>query len=225
MQPRETFVVDITKSEEELLAAMKSKTRYNVRLAEKKGVRVFQSSDEKYRAAFVDLVTGTADRKGITPHPRKYYETMLGTLLGEHAMLFVAEHEGDILGINFMTYHEGTATYLHGGSSDVKRDYMAPFLLQWEAIRDAKRRGCVRYDFGGIHSKIENPRLPDGQGKSSIDSWSGITRFKTGFSPETVPTMFPGCYDIVLSPLRYFLYKFLSSLRSSVARARKTVGV
>lgn len=220
MQPRETFVVDIAKSEEELLAAMKSKTRYNIRLAEKKGVRVFQTTDEKYQKAFVDLARGTADRKGIAAHPREYYEAMLGTLLGDTATLFVAEHEGDILGINFMTYHDGVATYLHGGSSDTKREYMAPFLLQWEAMKDAKRRGCNFYDFGGIriHSKIENR-------KSSIDSWAGITRFKTGFSPATAPTVFPGCYDIVLSPSHYFLYIFFSTARAWIAKVRKLVGV
>ncbi len=218
MQPRETFVVDISKNEEVLLAEMKPKVRYNVRLAEKRGVRVFASDDEKYRKAFVDLVTGTADRKGIVPHPRRYYETMLETLLGDMATLFVAEHEGDILGINLMIFHGDTATYLHGGSADVKREYMAPFLLQWEAMKEAKRRGCTRYDFGGIHSQfaIRN---------SQFDSWAGITRFKTGFSPATAPTAFPGCYDIILSPTRYFLYRFFSAALSCTVNIRKLAGV
>jgi lipid II:glycine glycyltransferase (peptidoglycan interpeptide bridge formation enzyme) len=220
MQPRETFVVDITKSEEELLAGMKPKVRYNVRLAEKKSARVFQSTDEKYRRAFVDLVTGTADRKGIVPHSRAYYEKMLSVLLGERATLFVAEHEGDILGVNLMVFSGDTAIYLHGGSAEVKRDCMAPFLLQWEAMKDAKRRGRARYDFGGVHtkSKIKNQ-------KSKIDPWEGITRFKTGFSPDTVPTVFPGCYDIILSPSRYFLYRFFSVMRSCSVTAKKFIGI
>ncbi len=223
MQPREIFVVDITKGEEELLAAMKSKTRYNVRLAEKKGVRAFPTTDEKYQKAFVDLVTGTADRKGIVPHPRKYYETMLKTLLGDTATLFVAEHEGDILGINFMTYHGDSATYLHGGSSDTKRECMAPFLLQWEAMRDAKRRGCTRYDFGGVKTGNNEQRTMNREqgARNKENGWEGITRFKIGFSPETAPTVFPGCYDIVLSPSRYFLYTFFSAVLSHVARVRK----
>ena len=249
MQPRETFVVDISKGEAELLAAMKSKTRYNVRLAEKKGVRVFQTTDEQYRQSFIDLVTGTADRKGIVPHPRAYYEAMLTTLLGDTATLFVAEHEGDILGINFMTYHEGTATYLHGGSADVKREYMAPFLLQWEAMKDAKRRRCTRYDFGGVKTGYmmqdtgyrmtngelqetrdtsqlaEDKEWKDGSKNHASSDWAGITRFKVGFSPETAPTVFPGCYDIILSPSRYFLYTFFSALRSQVVRMRKMMSI
>lgn len=251
MQPMEAFVVDITKSEEELLAGMKSKTRYNVRLAEKKGVRVFQSIDEKYRRAFVELVTGTADRKGIVPHPRTYYEKMLGVLLGERATLFVAEHEGDILGVNLMVFFGDTATYLHGGSADVKREYMAPFLLQWEAMKDAKRRGCTRYDFGGVKTgcKMQDARCRMSDAKDqrqetgdkeqkngsknhaslimhhTSGDWAGITRFKTGFSPSTAPTVFPGCHDIVLSPSRYFLYQLLSVVLSHAAGIRKSVGV
>ena len=218
MQPRETFVVDISKSEAELLTEMKSKTRYNIRLAEKKGVRVFRMTDEKYRKMFVDLVTRTADRKGIMPHPRDYYETMLATLPGDVATLFVAEHEGDILGINLVIFFGDTAIYLHGGSADVKREYMAPFLLQWEAIREAKCRGCIRYDFGGVRAGQES------RGPGS-DSWAGITRFKVGFSPMTVPTVFPGCYDVVLSPVRYFLYRFFSVILSRISGIRKLAGV
>jgi lipid II:glycine glycyltransferase (peptidoglycan interpeptide bridge formation enzyme) len=241
MQPRETFVVDISKNEEVLLAEMKPKVRYNVRLAEKRGVRVFASDDEKYRKAFVNLVTGTADRKGIVPHPRAYYEKMLEILLDDTAALFVAEHEGDILGANLMIFHGDTATYLHGGSGYVKREYMAPFLLQWEAIREATRRGCTRYDFGGVKTgyKMQDAgcrmresegteRKGGGKNHASLimhhvsGDWAGITRFKTGFSPLTEPTVFPGCYDIVLSPTRYFLYRFFSILRSWVSGVRKS---
>ncbi len=225
MQPRETFVIDISKDEDMLLAEMKSKTRYNIRLAEKKGVRVFLSNNERFRKAFVDLVTGTADRKGIVPHPRKYYEKMLETLLGDTATLFVAEHESDILGVNLMVFHDGTATYLHGGSADVKREYMAPFLLQWEAIREAKRRGCTRYDFGGIRTVSSQQSAVNKKQSTSNNGWEGITRFKIGFSPATEPIVFPGCYDIVLSPARYFLYRFFSIFRAHVTRIRKSAGV
>lgn len=227
MQSKETFVIDITKSEVELLARMKPKTRYNVRLAGKRGVHVFQTTDKKYQAAFVDLVSRTADRKGIVSHPRTYYEKMLSTLLGDTATLFVAEHEGDILGVNLIIFYGDTATYLHGGSADTKREYMAPFLLQWEAIREAKRRGCIWYDFGGVRTRLKIPvRMSGGESrKFPADPWSGITRFKIGFSPETEPTRFPGCYDIILSPTRYAVYRFFSFSVSFVAHARKTIRV
>ncbi|NTW15387.1 MAG: aminoacyltransferase [Candidatus Moranbacteria bacterium] len=200
MQPRETFVVDLSLSEEELLAAMKPKTRYNIGVARKRGVRVIVSMDPNRIEAFIRLVTGTADRKGIVPHPRAYYEAMCETLLGNDGKIFAAEKDGEVVAANLVVFHGNTATYLHGGSDDRHRADMAPFLLQWEAMLDAKRRGCSRYDFGGVSM----PELECGEGK-----WLGITRFKTGFSPKTSATAFPGAYDIVLSPVRYLAYRMI----------------
>jgi len=208
MQPRETFRVGLKRSEEELLAAMKSKTRYNIRIAEKRGVRVVATTEPKYRDAFIRLVTGTADRKGIVPHPKGYYEAMCETLLGENGEIFAAEKNGEIIAANLVVFYGDTATYLHGGSDDRFRADMAPFLLQWEAMRGAKRRGLSWYDFGGVSTR----EFADGSGK-----WLGITRFKFGFSPATGATVFPGAYDIVLSSARYFLYTVMQRARGFVA--------
>ncbi len=204
MQPREIFRVGLAPSEEELLAAMKSKTRYNIRIAEKRGVRVIATIEPKYRDAFIHLVTGTADRKGIVPHPKAYYEAMCATLLGENGSIFAAEKDGEIVAANLVVFHGDTATYLHGGSDERFRADMAPFLLQWEAMCEAKRRGCSWYDFGGVSTR----EFSEGSGK-----WLGITRFKFGFSPATGATVFPGAYDIVLSPSRYFLYTVIQGAR------------
>lgn len=203
MQPRETFVVDLALTEEELLAAMKPKARYNIGVAKKRGVNVAMSSDAKYVEAFIRLVTGTADRKGILPHPKAYYEAMCASLLGENGKIFAAEKDGTIVAANLVVFHHMTATYLHGGSDERFRADMAPFLLQWEAMREAKRRGCARYDFGGV-SMAE---LEAGTGK-----WLGITRFKIGFSPSTSATVFPGSYDVVLSLMRYVAYRMIQSV-------------
>jgi peptidoglycan pentaglycine glycine transferase (the first glycine) len=204
MQPRETFVVDLSPAEEELLAAMKPKARYNIGVAKKRGVNVAMSSDAKYVEAFIRLVTGTADRKGIVPHPKSYYEAMCVSLLGEGGMIFAAEKDRSIVAANLVVFHGNTATYLHGGSDERFRADMAPFLLQWEAMCDAKRRGCARYDFGGVSMS----ELEAGAGK-----WLGITRFKTGFSPSTSATVFPGAYDVVLSPLRYAVYRMMQKMK------------
>ena len=204
MQPRETFVVDLTPSEEELLSAMKPKTRYNIRIAEKRGVKIVSSTEPKYREAFIRLVTGTADRKGITAHPVAYYEAMLETLLGDMATVIVAEKDGVVIAANLVVYCGNVATYLHGGSDDTYRADMAPFLLQWEGMREAKRRGCAWYDFGGVSTS----EFSAGKGK-----WLGITRFKFGFSPATAPTVFPGTYDIVLSPIRYAAYRMIQNVK------------
>jgi lipid II:glycine glycyltransferase (peptidoglycan interpeptide bridge formation enzyme) len=218
MQPRETFVIDIAKSEEELLAAMKPKTRYNIRLAEKKGVKVFATRERKYQEAFLDLITATAERKDIVPHPRSYYEKFFTELPEDMCYLFVAEYEGVVLAANLVMICGDTATYLHGGSGDRYREVMAPFLLQWEQIKFAKARGCTRYDFGGIRLMASDKTQATRHKKA--DSWAGITRFKTGFSPQTAPTVFPGCYDIVLDKCGYrryaqlrFAQRVLSSMK------------
>jgi lipid II:glycine glycyltransferase (peptidoglycan interpeptide bridge formation enzyme) len=231
MQPRETFVIDISKSEEELLAAMKPKTRYNIRLAEKKGVKVFATRENKYQAAFLDLIAATAERKDIVPHPRSYYEKFFTELPEDMLYFFVAEYEGAVIAANLVMVCGDTATYLHGGSGDKYRDVMAPFLLQWEQIKFAKTKGCTRYDFGGVktvngqqltvNGEIQNPCLAGRQAKSKIDSWSGITRFKTGFSPQTAPTVFPGCYDIVLDKCGYRRYAQLRFVQKVLSSTKK----
>lgn len=201
MQPKEVFIADLLPNDEELLNNMKPKTRYNVRLAEKRGVKVFTTREKKYQQAFLDLIQQTADRKEITPHPRAYYEKMIQTLPEEMCKLFVAEYEGEVIVANLVIIFGTTTTYLHGGSSDKHRDVMAPYLLQWEQMKFAKSQGCMLYDFGGIRPLIIY------QTSSITDSWSGITRFKMGFSPNTAPTIFPGAYDIILNQRSYFLYR------------------
>ncbi|NTW75288.1 MAG: peptidoglycan bridge formation glycyltransferase FemA/FemB family protein [Candidatus Moranbacteria bacterium] len=205
MQPRETFVVDLAPTGEELLAAMKPKTRYNIGVAKKRGVSVVTSSDSKYVEAFIRLVMGTADRKGIVPHPKAYYEAMCVSLLDENGKIFAAEKDGEIIAANVVVFHGNTATYLHGGSDEKFRADMAPFCLQWESMREAKRRGCAWYDFGGVSIA----ELEAGAGK-----WLGITRFKTGFSPLTSATVFPGSYDVVLSPVKYYTYRMIQGVKS-----------
>jgi len=207
MQPHETFVVGLAPAEDELLAAMKPKTRYNIRIAEKRGVKIVSSTEPEYRNAFIRLVTRTADRKGISAHPVAYYEAMLETLLGDSATLMIAEKDGVTVAANLLVFCGDTATYLHGGSDDAYRADMAPFLLQWEGMHEAKRRGCSWYDFGGVNME----EFVVGSGK-----WLGITRFKFGFSPATSATVFPGTYDIVLSPRRYAVYRMIQKMKSRV---------
>lgn len=216
MQPREIFVIDVSLSEENLLAGMKAKTRYNIRLAEKKGVRVFTTRAKKYQELFFSLIQATAKRQGILPHPQSYYEKMLDAFSEEQLTLFVAEFEGTVLAANLVLFFGDTATYLHGGTSDMHRDVMAPMLLQWEQIRATKQCGCRWYDFGGVSvsSEIKNQ-------KSNIAAWAGITRFKLGFSPATVPRVFPGCYDMVIDLKRYGLYTRLRFLQQSLSTMKK----
>jgi peptidoglycan pentaglycine glycine transferase (the first glycine) len=208
MQPREVFIIDITKNEEELLSQMKSKTRYNIKIAQKHGVSLritdlYETTNKKDIEAFLKLVKITAKRDGITPHPEDYYCKMFEIIPRDIIKLYIAEYDDKIIAANIMIFYENTATYLHGASDNEYRNVMAPYLLQWQAILDAKKAGLERYDFGGV--------------KMGGDSaWAGITKFKTGFSPETKPVEFLGSYDIVINPVKYSLYRVIQKIKSVI---------
>jgi len=223
VQPKEIFVIDITKDKETLLAQMKPKTRYNIRLAEKRGVKIFTTREEKYKQAFYDLVEKTADRKEINPHSRIYYEKFFAVFPETLCQLFVAEYNGEIVSANILITFEKRAIYLHGGSSDTHRDTMAPFLLQWKQIEYAKEHGCTEYDFGGVHTEdkgqeIRDKREEKTENKKSLTThpWEGITRFKKGFSPNTVSTVYPGTFDIILDSRVYFLYTTFRAFKNFI---------
>jgi len=214
MQPREIFVIDITKSEEQLLNEMKSKTRYNINLAQKKWVKILvtrnlqlDTQKENYIEEFTKLVNLTAKRKGIRFHPGDYYRKMIESLPNDILSLYMAEYNGKVIAANLIVFYKNTAIYFHGATDDEYRNVMAPYLLQWQAILDAKKRGCKFYDFGGV--KIWNME----HGTWNINSWAGITRFKIGFSPNTQPTRFPGSYDIITDRKRYYLYRIIQKIK------------
>lgn len=117
------------------------------------------------------------------------------------AFLAIAKHENDILATNIMIDFGDTRTYLHGASSNVKRNLMAPYLLHWELMKDAQSKGIKFYDWWGI-APIDAP---------ADHPWAGISRFKRGFGGEEVE--YPGTFDLVLHPIKYRFYQFIRSLR------------
>ena len=216
MQPKEILVMDIAKPEEEILAGMKQKTRYNIRLAEKKGVKIIE--DRKYMNDFIQLTKIMAKRQKIAVHPEEYYRKMLEVIPNDILKLYIAEYRNRVIAANLVVFYGNTCTYLHGASDDSFRNVMAPHLLQWKQIQDAKKAGCVRYDFGGV--KIQPrpaPSLARREIKGGVNSWVGITRFKLGFAPNVKPIEFPGSYDIIISPFWYSLYRFIQRLKSFIS--------
>jgi lipid II:glycine glycyltransferase (peptidoglycan interpeptide bridge formation enzyme) len=229
MQPKEIFVIDISKSELDLLSEMKSKTRYNIKIAQKNGVFVkeisnFQfpisnefpnSNDQKntenYIDEFLKLTKEMAKRQGISAHPEEYYRKMFESLPEDMLKLYCAEYDRKIIAANLVLFFGNVATYLHGASSDEHRNVMAPYLLQWQAILDAKARGFTLYDFGGISTNNEPKTI----------NWQGITKFKLGFSPSTQPIVFPGSYDIIINRKVYALYRALQYAKALICKICK----
>ncbi len=196
VQPAKTLILDLEASEEELLGQMHEKTRYNIGLAQRKGVVVRKSEyNEKYFEIFWSLMSLTAKRQGIRIFPKEYYRKQF-LIKGENFenILFIAEYQGKPIAANLVNFFGGTATYLHGGSDNEYRSLMAPHLLQWEQIKEAKNRGCKIYDFWGIDEQ----------------KWSGVTRFKNGFGGREV--QYIGTWDLVLRPRWYKIYKLAKRL-------------
>lgn len=202
--PREILMVSLSGDVTTWLDQMKPKTRYNVRLAEKHGVTVRFSRSKEDIERFIELIYATTNRKAIAPHPKDYYRNFFATFPDTMCTLALAERDGAPIAAALLVFFGETAYYLHGGSADTKRELMAPFLLQFRSMEEAKRRGCMRYDFGGV-------RVSSKRGADDTD-WDGITRFKQGFAPKQETLLFPGTYDIVLSPTRYALYRQLHHL-------------
>lgn len=165
--PENTLVIDLTQSEEDILADMKSKGRYNIRLAEKKGVEVVASDDVE---AFYQLLQETTARDDFSGHPEAVYRKMLESF-GDNGFLLLAKYEGVVIAGGIFLFHEGTATYYYGASGNAHRNVMAPYLVQWNAMQEAKKRGCEWYDFLGI--------APDNAAKEH--RLSGVSEFKEKF--------------------------------------------
>jgi peptidoglycan pentaglycine glycine transferase (the first glycine) len=195
LNPASTMVLNLESSEEDLLKGMHEKTRYNIRLAERHGVVVSVAQTESELNAFLDLMDETASRDGFVQHDRAYLKST-AEFLSSHRMgrVRIAKLDDKILAANLEVSYGDTATYLYGASSSEHRNVMAPFALQWNAIREAKALGFRLYDFWG--SNPQSKAMPDYK-----PSWEGITRFKKGFGTRLVNMQ--GTWDLPLSHWKY----------------------
>ena len=207
IQPLNTILVNIEDDDEKILARMKQKTRYNIRLAERKGVKVEVSDDIE---AFYQLAKQTSQRDRFGIHSLKYYQTAYQIFHNRgQCELFLAKYaETAISGI--MVFANGMrAWYFYGASSNEHREVMAPYLLQWEAIRWAKRMGCSVYDLWGIPDYRE-AYLENNFMKTEDGLW-GVYRFKRGFGGRVFRSA--GAFDRVYNPRLYQFYRLLFNLR------------
>ncbi len=200
IQPPRTLVVDLRGSDEEMLARMKQKTRYNIRLAEKKGVEVHAWGDV---AGFHELIKVTGGRDGFAVHSLDYYRRAYELFHPEGACeLLVADYGSQPLAA-LMVFRQGVrAWYLYGASNDLERNRMPTYLLQWEAMRWAKAHGALEYDLWGVPDADE-PAL-EANFETRQDGLWGVYRFKRGFGGELRRAA--QAVDVVFNPLLYRLY-------------------
>lgn len=204
LQYSETFLVDLTQTEDQLLKNMKQKTRYNIGLARKKNVTIQWSRNLADIPCFYKLLCETSRRQRIAIHKLQHYKNIL-SIFGEKnaAALCIAYYKDKPIAANMVIFYGDTAKYLHGGTDHKHHNLMAPYLLQWETMREARKRGLRSYDLGG--SAVT---------RGKIKKWSGITRFKEGFGGKLVDM--GETYDAVFSRLWYSLYKNAVKLKAFV---------
>jgi peptidoglycan pentaglycine glycine transferase (the first glycine) len=201
IQPRDTWLLDIDKDHKTLLADMHPKTRYNISLAKRKGVKIKFSKNPEDIKYFLELISKTAKKNQIVVHSDKYYKLLWQVILkNKIGQLCLAEVDNKTVAANIVIYFGQAAIYVHGASDYNYRKFMAPHLLQWESIKDAMERGYKIYDWWGV--------APD---DSSKPAWQGFTRFKKSFGGRGIQTI--GTHDFVFDKTSYKLYKLASRLK------------
>ena len=202
---KRTAVIDLKQENETILAHMKPKGRYNIRVAEKAGVEVVQTPySEENLDIFYSILSETLERDQFSANSREYFRTFLQYLeKQELGGLFLAKREGQIIATGIFIFYKKTALYYYGASSsdNAKRKYMASYLLQWKAMEEAKKRGCEIFDFLGIADPAD-PNSP----------LAGVTDFKLKLTDET--REWPEAQILVLKRFAYLLLKMRKILKT-----------
>ena len=203
VQPPRTILIDIARTDDDILAAMHPKTRYNIRLAAKKDVivREAQASD---LPAFNALMQTTGERDGFAVHSAEYYEAVFRLFVPTgQAQLLVATYQDQVIAGIFVFAQGNRAWYFYGASGEAERQRMPNYALQWAGIQWAKARGCSAYDLWGVPDEDE-ATLEAHYLDRHDDLW-GVYRFKRGFGGQLV--RFAGAFDRVYDPLLYKAYE------------------
>lgn len=213
IQPQDELSAVVTPEEEDMLASMHEKTRYNIRLAIKHGVRsrLIEQYDYGRRVfpMFWEMLQMTGKRQKIRLHEREYYLRMLELFMPKGVTkLLIAESENNVIAAHLLWVFGDTVYFLHGGSDYEHRNLMAPFLLHWEGMKLAKKLGKKYYNFGGV--------APENQ---PAHPWLNLTRFKEGFvKMGTTGERFhyPGGLDLVFQPFWYTMYSAARTARRAI---------
>ena len=220
-----TFQLDLTKSEEELLKNMHSKTRYNIRVAQKHGVTVDEDNLDEAFESYIKLMEETTQRQKYYAHGVEYHKLMWDTLRTQNSKLKTQNLTAHLLVADYrpktndqkpttltawvLFIFNGVLYYPYGASTSEYREVMASNLMMWEAIRFGKKMGCTLFDMWGSLGPNPDPK----------DPWYGFHKFKQGYGPRLVE--FIGSYDLVLNPLLYQLYNLGHKLRWFYLRLKK----
>jgi len=193
-QLRSEWFLDLKKTEEEILKEMHEKTRYSVRLADRRGVKteIVTSNFDEYFDTFCELMEVTSKRNGFHLHSRDYYESIFKNLKEDNTFLSISRYEGKILSIYLVINYSGIANYVFGCSGNDFKELAPTYLAHFEAIKHSKKIGAEFYNFGAISS--------EGKGMDSL------TVFKKKFGGFEVKHS--DFFDVIVEPFWYYLYNF-----------------
>lgn len=204
-----SFLLDISKPETDLFNGLKSKTRYNIKVAEKHGVTVSVDNSDAAFEEYINLWKQTTSRQGFYSHTEDYHRNMWQVMKGAGiAHLMKATYQNQPLGVWILFIFNHTLYYPYGASSREHREVMANNLLAWEAIRYGKSQDCTSFDMWGSL----------GQNPDEKDPWYGFHRFKEGYGGTLME--FVGSYDLIFNPQIYQLYQIADNLRWKWLRFR-----
>lgn len=196
-----SFWIDLTMSEDELLKSFSSKTRYNIRLAQKHGVKVEIDNSNETFEKYLELTDETNKRQGFYSHTHKYHRLMWKHLKGSIANILVARYNKEIISTWVLFNNDNFLYYPYGASTDKYKEVMANNLMMWEAIRFGKSKKLKTFDLWGRE-----------EGK-------GFTKFKEGYNPKVVE--FVGSWDLIINKPLYYLYRFAEKIRWFILRLKK----
>jgi peptidoglycan pentaglycine glycine transferase (the first glycine) len=211
IQPQRTIVIDLNGSEEEILGRMKQKTRYNIRLAEKKDIVVERNADINN---FNSLMAVTAERDNFGVHAGRYYQDAFKFFEKKGSVnLFMAFYQGTPLAA-IMVFQRGLrAWYFYGASNNLERNRMPTYLVQWRAIQWAKSQGCSSYDLWGVPDEEE--QVLENEFEHRSEGLWGVYRFKRGFGGEVRRSA--GAWDKVYHPCLYRFVQWWQARRGEAA--------
>lgn len=209
-----SLILDLTPSEDELFENLQSKTRYNVRLAKKKGVEVWENTSAEGMEEYLNILQETTKRQQFYAHTPDYFRTMWQEL-GSSGMLriFEARYENTVLASWIIFLHKGTLYYPYGASRAIHRNVMASNLLMWEMIRFGKTQNCTSFDMWGSLGPDPDTKHP----------WYGFHKFKLGYNSTLM--RFLGTYDLVEDQFLYSVFRKVENLRWKYLRLRARLGV
>jgi len=207
--PLWTQILDLSKSENELLKSFHQKTRYNIRLAQKKGVIVKEESNEKGFKIFAKLYFDTCRRQKYFGHNYQYHQIVWETLKEKISHILIAYYQNEPLAAYQIWLYKDVGYYPYGGSSEKFRNFMGGNLLMWEAIKFSKKMGAKKFDMWGSLPPNYSPSHP----------WAGFSRFKKGYNGKFLEMV--GSFDLIIDSFFYKFYSLIFPVRELILKIKR----